>query len=141
MASEVSGSVLLFDGRCAVCSGAVRFILARDRSGTMRFAPLQGDTAREILARHPALNGVDALVLVEPGRGSTPERLWIKSDAVLQIAAYLGGPWRATGILALVPRPVRDGAYDLFAAWRHRLFARPITVPVPDPKTRERFLP
>lgn len=134
--------VLLFDGLCAVCNGAVRFILARDRAGTMRFAPLEGETARGIRARHPALEGVDALVLVEraPAAGA-PERMWIGSEAVLQIAEYLGGPWRAARVFRLVPRFVRQGAYARFAARRHRFASRLAAFPVPDPKTRERFLP
>ena len=134
--------MLLFDGLCAVCNGAVRFVLARDPEGAMRFAPLQGETARAIRARHPALVGVDALVLVERGKGSdVPDRIWVGSDAVLRIAEYLSGWWRAARVLRLVPHGVREGAYNLFAAWRHRLFGRQLQLPIPDARTRERFLP
>jgi len=134
--------VLLFDGLCAVCNGAVRFVLARDPEGTMRFAPLQGETARAIRARHPALVGVDALVLVEQGQGNgAPDRVWVGSEAVLRIGEYLGGPWRAARVLRLMPHGVREGAYQLFAAWRHRLVGRLLQLPIPDARTRERFLP
>lgn len=136
------GLVLLYDGLCAFCNGAVRFIVARDRAGTMRFAPLQGETARAILARHPSLVGTDSLVLVEKGQGSdASNQLWVRSEAVLRIAEYLGDPWRAARALRLMPRFLRDGLYDLLAAWRYRLFSRYATCPVPDPGVRERFLP
>ena len=135
--------VLLFDGMCAVCSRAVRFVLARDRAGTMRFAPLQGETARAIRAAHPDLTGVDALVLVELGQGSagTGGRLWIGSEAVLRVAEYLGGPWRVARVFRVVPPLLRQWAYAAFAARRHRLGQHLVQYPVPDPRTRERFLP
>ncbi len=134
--------VLLFDGLCAVCSRAVRFVLARDRVGTMRFAPLEGETARALRARHPELGGVDALVLVEEGQGSGVEgRVWIGSEAVLRIAEYLGGPWRAAALLRVVPRPLRRRAYALFAARRHRIGRRLEVPPLPDASSRKRFLP
>ncbi len=134
--------VLLFDGQCAVCSRAVRFVLARDRVGTMRFAPLEGETARALRARHPELAGVDALVLLEEGQGSgAAGRVWIGSEAVLRIAEYLGGPWRTAALLRVVPRPWRRRAYAAFARHRHRMGRRLEPPPLPDPQTRERFLP
>src|SRR6185436_14356621 len=60
-----NGPVLLYDGLCGFCNGTVQFVLARDRRGVMRFATLQGEFARGIVARHPELAGVDSLILVE----------------------------------------------------------------------------
>ena len=138
--------MLLYDGFCGFCNGTVRFILARDRAGTMRFAPLDGDFARAVLARHPALAGVDSLVLVEreergEGTGeSGAERVSVRSEAVLRIAEYLGGGWVIAAVLRVVPRPLRDWGYDLFARVRYRLFGRLPTCPVPPLAVRARFL-
>ena len=134
--------MLLFDGTCAVCSRAVRFVLARDRVGTMRFAPLQGETARTIRASHPELAGVDALVLVERGQGNAwAGRIWIGAEAVLRVAEYLGGPWRAARVFRLVPPFARRWGYGAFAAGRHRVGRHLEPPPIPDAHTRERFLP
>jgi len=137
--------VLLFDGMCAVCSRAVRFVLARDRVGTMTFAPLQGETARAIRASHPELAGVDALVLVERARGQGSAewtgRVWVGSEAVLRVAEYLGGPWGAARALRVVPGFLRRWAYAAFAARRHRVGRHLEPPPPPDARTRERFLP
>jgi predicted DCC family thiol-disulfide oxidoreductase YuxK len=46
---------------------------------------------------------------------------WLRSDAVLRIAAGLGSPWSAARVFLMVPRVVRDGAYKVVAAVRHRL--------------------
>ncbi len=114
-------------------------MLRRDRRGALRFASLQGETARAIVARHPALAQEDSLVLVE-GEGSE-DHVYVGPDAVLRVAAYLGGPWRAARALHLVPVPLRNAAYRLFARVRHRAFGRYATCPAPDPAVRERFLP
>ena len=131
--------MLLYDGLCGFCNGTVRFVLARARAGTMRFAPLQGTFAREALARHPALRGVDSLVLVERNVVGE-ERVSVRSEAALRIAAYLGGGWRLAAVLRVVPRAVRDWCYDRFAAVRYRLFGKLGACPIPGPDVRERFL-
>jgi predicted DCC family thiol-disulfide oxidoreductase YuxK len=132
--------VLLYDGVCGFCNGTVRFILARERGGAMRFAPLQGEFARDVLARHPELRGIDSLVLVEHLAG-VEERLMVRSEAVLRIAQYVGGAWRLALVLGVIPRALRDWGYDRFAALRYRLFGRLEACPAPRFDVRERFLP
>ena len=132
--------ILLYDGLCGFCNGTVQFILKRDRSGVMKFAPLQGPTARAVLERHPEVRGVDSLVLVErdlEGR----ELVAVRSEAVIRITRYLGGVWTIAAIGRVVPRPLRDWGYALFARWRYRLFGRYDACPVPLAGVRARFLP
>jgi len=134
-----AGPVLLYDGRCGFCDAAVRLVLRHDAQGLMRFAPLEGATAQAVLARHPALQDVDSLVLVE-GSGAD-EEVFIRSEAALRIGRYLGGVWALSSILRWVPRPLRDGAYAFFARHRHRMFRRYDACPAPPPEVRARFLP
>jgi predicted DCC family thiol-disulfide oxidoreductase YuxK len=132
--------VLFYDGVCGFCERTVQFILARDRRGTMRFAPLQGEFAAAFFARHPDARAIDSLILVElddQGR----ERVSVRSAAVLRIAQYVGGGWRLARVLGLVPRVVRDAVYDAFARSRYRLFGRYDACPLPAPDVRARFLP
>jgi predicted DCC family thiol-disulfide oxidoreductase YuxK len=68
------------------------------------------------------------------------ERVWVKSDAVLRIARYLGGVAWGVLLLAAAPRRVRDAMYDAFARRRYRLFGRAATCLVPPPGARARFL-
>lgn len=137
--SSLDGPVLLYDGVCGFCDRAVRLVLRLDRRGLVRFATLQGETAREIRARHPRLGGADSLVLVEPS-GSDGERVLTRSEAALGVARVLGWPWCALGALRVVPRSVRDAAYDLFARYRYRLFGHYEECRVPSPDIRSRFL-
>ena len=134
------GPVLLYDGLCGFCDGTVQFILKHDRRGTLRFATLQGDFARDVIARHPDLAGVDSLVLVEPDPASGKERVSVRSDGALRVARYLGGPWNLARATAIVPRFLRDLAYDGFARIRYRVFGRYDACPIPTPEQRARFI-
>lgn len=131
---------LLYDGHCRHCDGAVQFVLRHDRAGTMRFAPLDGPTARGVLNRLPALANVDSLILLE-ATDKHRTRVRVKSDAVLAMARYLGWPWRALGVFHAVPRPIRDGLYEAFARVRYRISPRREACRVPDDAQRSRFLP
>jgi len=129
--------LLLYDGVCALCNGTVRFVLRRDRAGLVRFAPLGGETATRFLAGHPELARVDSMIWIDArGRAHT------RSDAALAVARQLGGAWGVLAALArLVPRPLRDAAYDLVARVRYRVFGRYDVCPLPPAASRARFLP
>ena len=130
--------VLLYDGVCALCNGVVKVTLRYDRTGTIRFAPLDGDFARGVLDRHPQLRGIDSVVFVEQRDGV--ELVSARSDAVIALARHSAWPWRATRLLRLVPRPLRDAGYDLVARTRYRVFGRYDTCPLPPPAERHRFI-
>ncbi len=131
--------VLLYDGVCGFCNRSVQLIIGRDRKGSMRFAALQSDYGLSVVARHPELRGVDSVVFVEaaPGGG---ERVYVRSDAALKVASYLGGFWRLFLAAKVVPRRVRDYLYDLFARNRYRVFGKYDSCMLPPPEVRSRFL-
>jgi len=132
--------VLLYDGLCGFCDATVRFLLKHDRRGTLHFATLQGDFARALIARHPELKGVDSLVLVERDPATGAETVHVRSAGALRVARYLGGAWHLARALAIVPRVLRDWAYDAFARVRYRVFGRYDACPLPSPEQRARFI-
>lgn len=121
-----------------MCNGVVRFMLHHDRAGTMLFAPLDGEYARGVFARHPGARTIDSVVFVETV--GSEERLHLRSDAVIALAAYVGWPWRAARALRVVPRAVRDAGYDFIARIRHRVLRRTDACPLPPAPLRDRFL-
>ena len=68
--------------------------------------------------------------------------LLTRSTGALHVLGRLGGAWRAwAALFGIVPRPVRDAAYDLIARVRFRLFAKPAEAcPFVPPPLRARFL-
>ena len=113
--------ILFYDGHCGLCHRAVRFVLKHDRSGTaFRFAPLQGETFQAQVPVDRRASLPDSFV-VETHDGS----LLVRSDAVVHVLRRLPGGWSALGsLMAVVPRPLRDLAYDFVARIRYRLFGR-----------------
>ena len=131
--------VLLYDGVCGVCNGAVRAILRFDRRETLRFAALDSDFARDVMARHPQLREVDSVVYVR-NAGRTDEQVDIQSAALLQVANYLGGYWRLLSVTRVIPAVLRDWLYRRFASIRYRIGGQYETCPIPSPEVRSRFL-
>jgi predicted DCC family thiol-disulfide oxidoreductase YuxK len=126
--------IVFYDGQCGLCHRGVKFILKRDPPpGAFRFAPLQGETFRAMIA--PARLADSIIVRTADGA------LLDRSGAWIHILRRLGGGWKMlAAIIALVPRPLRDGVYALVARVRHRLFRRPSDLcPVVPPELRERF--
>ena len=70
-------------------------------------------------------------------------RLLLKSDAWLHILQRLGGMWKVVGaVMSIVPRALRDLAYDFVARIRFGIFGRREDVcPLVPPELRGRFLP
>jgi predicted DCC family thiol-disulfide oxidoreductase YuxK len=125
---------------CGFCNKSVQMILDHDRRGEMRFAALQSDYGAAVVGRHPELRGVDSVVYVETAPGAGVERVFTRSDAALKVAAYLGGFWKIFLAAGVVPRPLRDYFYDLFARNRYRFFGKYDTCLLPPPEVRSRFL-
>jgi predicted DCC family thiol-disulfide oxidoreductase YuxK len=132
--------VLLYDGVCGFCNKSVQLILDHDRRGTMRFAALQSDYGLAAIERHPELRSVDSVVFVETSPDVDEERVYVRSGAALKIAAYLGGFWKVFLAARVIPRPVRDYLYDLFARNRYRFFGKYDTCMLPPPEVRSRFI-
>jgi predicted DCC family thiol-disulfide oxidoreductase YuxK len=132
--------VLLYDGVCGFCSRVVQFVLRVERRNTLRFAALQGEYGQEIVAQHRVLQGVDSMAWVEPGTSASRAAVFVRSQAVLKLLAYLGMPWSLGRILGLLPLGMRDRAYDWVARRRLRLVRGAPACPLPSPSQHRRFL-
>lgn len=126
---------LVFDTDCVLCAGTVRFVLAHERDDRLHFMGAWSTEGLALAARHgftaEDLNGT--FLLVRDGQALT------RSDAALAVARHLRAPWRWFGLLAIVPRPLRDRLYGLVARYRYRLFGRREDCARVPPEQRHRF--
>src|SRR5688500_5144509 len=111
---NVPGPIVLYDGECGLCSRSVRFLLARD-GGQLWYAPLQGETAAALRAKHPEIpRTLESVVLVDG------DRVHLRSKAFLYGAKYLTRPWRWAHALRWLPAFLLDLGYRLVARVRYR---------------------
>lgn len=128
--------LFVYDGECIMCSGFVRWLMAQDRAGRIRVTPAQG----------PIGHGLYTHLGIAPDRFDT--HLLVtggvvigESDAAIALLRELGGGWVVlAGIGSLLPRALRDAAYDMLARNRYRVRGRRATCWRPDPALAARVL-
>jgi predicted DCC family thiol-disulfide oxidoreductase YuxK len=127
--------IVLFDGVCHLCDGAVRFILKRERAAELKFAPLQSDSGKYLLEKYGYPSAyLDGLILIENNRAHD------RSSACLRIAGKLNFPWRLLFLLLIIPKPLRDFIYGIIAAVRYRWFGKKESCSLPTGEDQARFL-
>ena len=132
--------LVLYDGVCGLCDHFVQFLLRIDRHDSLRFAALQGPIGARILREAGRTTTALSTVIVVTDFETDQKRLLDRSDAGLFALASAGGIYRAALVLRIVPRFIRDAVYDLIARFRYRIFGRFDACPIPDARTRAKFL-
>ena len=127
--------IILFDGFCNFCNRTVNIILKYDQDGHFQFAASQSNAGINLLDQFNLNQKASASVILIDN-----EKVYTKTDAVIQIAICLKGWPRLFMWLKLIPKPIRDFAYDLIAKNRYRLFGKRQTCSIPDESIRYRFL-
>jgi predicted DCC family thiol-disulfide oxidoreductase YuxK len=128
-------SIILFDGVCNLCNGAILFVIKRDKRNHFTFASLQSPAGQKILEEHhlpPANN--KSFVLVENGRAYTG------SVGALQVARKLDGLWPLLYIFIIVPKFIREKIYYWISKNRYKWFGKKDECMVPTPALKARFL-
>ncbi|UTW64703.1 thiol-disulfide oxidoreductase DCC family protein [bacterium SCSIO 12741] len=127
--------MILFDGLCHLCSGAVQFVLERDKHNRFHFAPLQGEIGQRILTEQGKnTTDFDSFVLVQNGR------FYERSTAALKVAQAMPGLWPMLGVFLMVPRVIRDAVYNTVARNRYRWFGKKESCWIPRPEWTAKFL-
>ena len=137
-ATASSSALLFYDGTCPLCHGAVLWLLHHDRHHRLRFAPLQGETARALrlrLGQNKLPDNLQAVAAYVDGQ------IWLGAPAIFAVLAELPQPWRWGAQLRHLPAPLSAGVYRLVAALRFRVFGRYPSCRLPQANERERLLP
>jgi predicted DCC family thiol-disulfide oxidoreductase YuxK len=127
-------AIILYDGLCNLCNASVRFVLAHDRHDLFRFVSLQSEAGKNLAAKYNLTTDLSTFFLVESGK------TYEKSDAWLETMRLISWPWSALHYFRIVPRSVRDWAYDVVGRNRYHWFGRQDSCPAPKPESRWKFL-
>tara|TARA_B110000003_G_C16582002_1_gene508436 strand:- start:746 stop:1153 length:408 start_codon:yes stop_codon:yes gene_type:complete len=135
MNKQSTHSIILFDGVCNLCNGAVNFVIKRDPGNVFKFAPLQEKQGALLLKTHAIdIQKLESIVLIEN------EKVYIKSSAALRITKKLSGLWPLFFVLLIIPSFIRDGIYDIIAKNRYKWFGKKEQCMIPTPGLIEKFL-
>ena len=122
-------TVIFFDGVCNLCDSFVNFVYQRDSQRRFFYAPLQGQTARELLAAEDRTD-LKYIVLFCAGQ------VFRGSSAIQEVFCrlYPRGGWFFKRI------PGRF-LYGIIAKRRYKLFGKKEGLYEPSPEQKEFFLP
>ena len=127
--------VILFDGVCNFCNRTVNIILEHDKAANFQFAASQSIGGIGVLQKFNLnQNSAASVILIDN------DKVYIKTDAVIQIATHMNGWPRLFIGLKFIPKFIRDFGYDLVAKNRYALFGKRETCRIPDESIRHRFL-
>ena len=133
---EEGKKIILFDGVCNLCNGAIQFVIKRDKKDVFRYAPLQSEIGQQLISeRGIDTSKTDSIILVEPGVA-----YYTKSEAALEIASEFGGLWPLFQIFKWMPASLRDIVYDFVARNRYTWFGKKDQCMIPTPDLQAKFL-
>jgi predicted DCC family thiol-disulfide oxidoreductase YuxK len=133
--TKTPDNLILFDGVCNLCSALVQFVIHHDPAAKFRFAAIQSEIGREIFQSH-GLDPADLHTFVLIAK----ERMFLRSDAAIEVVSRFGGAWTICKIFRFVPRALRNAIYSFIARNRYRWFGRKEVCMIPTPEMKERFL-
>lgn len=110
--------VLLFDSGCKLCNSSIKFVTKGDQQQKIKQIALQSPLGQEILAVHPYLQDVNSIILI------INDKVFIESDAILQIAQHLSFPYKLLAAGIIVPKKWRDAIYRWIAKNRYKWFGK-----------------
>ncbi|WP_114521407.1 DCC1-like thiol-disulfide oxidoreductase family protein [Altererythrobacter sp. ZODW24] len=127
---------LHYDGGCALCHGTVRFLLAEDREGALRFAALQSGKLDKAIGSDEVVKLGDTLVL-QTGDGT----ILTEARGVGYLLRHLGGFWKLPGfLLGALPDRLASWLYHFIGDRRYQLFGRKADMcPILPPALLDRF--
>ncbi|MBD1382583.1 thiol-disulfide oxidoreductase DCC family protein [Metabacillus arenae] len=133
--ADTEKPIVLFDGVCQFCNGAVQFLINHDPKGNIRFAALQSNAGQDLLKKfNLPTNDLQTFILV------SNKTYYTRSTAALKTLKYLDGFYKHLVFFLLIPKPLRDMIYKIIAKNRYKWFGMKDECMIPTPDIRKRFL-
>ena len=109
--------------------------MATRDNGYFKFGASQTPEGQALLQRFGVGGEAEgSMILIED------DRVFLRSEAVLKIAARMRAPWKFARVFLAVPGPLRDAIYRFVAANRHRMAGRSNACEIPPPEIRSRLI-
>lgn len=109
--------ILFFDGVCAMCNNLVVFALKYNWKKNIKFAPLQGINAKNILPNN-YINNINTVVFKKNNT------IYTESDAIIYLIGNVNNYFKIIYILILIPKFIRNIVYRFIAKNRYQWFGK-----------------
>lgn len=127
--------IILFDGVCNLCNGAVTYIIERDKKNVFKFAALQSEIGQQLISKFNIdTSKVDSIILIDG------EKHYTKSSAALHISKQLSGAYPLLFGFMVVPKFIRNSVYDYIAKNRYKWFGKKESCMIPTAELKSKFL-
>ena len=121
--SHLSG-ILLFDGYCKFCSMGMRTLQKLDKHKKFDSIPVNDlDVDEGYLEMNDVPNDLTSMVLIYLGKDGEPLFLR-KSSAIIHTCVLLGFPYSLAASLYIIPKFLRDKAYNFMAVNRYKIMGK-----------------
>ena len=132
---KVNNKIIFYDGFCVMCSRFIRFIVLLDKRKKFKFSPISSDFASRVLPKKLDKKQVGKFIVY-----LSNNKIYKKSDAVVQIMVDIGGLFNIFKLLKIIPSQIRDIFYDIFANNRYKWFGKSDVCHVAPKEIRDQFI-
>jgi predicted DCC family thiol-disulfide oxidoreductase YuxK len=125
---------VVFDGVCHFCSRSMRIVFEHEKQ-PIHFVPTQSELGRTLL-NHYGLNADDpaSFIFIDQGKAR------FSSSGVFALSGELKGWPALMQIFWIMPRPITDWFYGVFARNRYNWFGKSEVCMVPSPDMKNRLI-
>ena len=128
-------SIILFDGLCNLCDGAVKFVIKHDIKKSFLFTSLQSDIGQKLLKQYSLpLENFNSFTLIQDNK------VYTRSTAALKVAKQLNGGIKFLYVFIIIPPFIRNAIYNWIAKNRYKWFGKKEVCLIPTPELKARFL-
>lgn len=127
--------IVFYDGFCVVCSRFINLLIKADKRKKNKFTSVTSKFAKKYLDKRLDPDEVGKFIIY-----ISNDKIYSKSDAVIQVFTELGGFYKLFGILKIFPSSLRNIFYDFFAGNRYKWFGKLDQCHLPPKEIADRFI-
>ncbi len=131
----IENPIMLFDGECNLCVGAVQFFIKENDKKNILYASLQGNYGQTFLQKNKLDNQhFQTFIFFEN------QNIYTKSTAALKALLHLKWHWKIFYILIIIPPFIRDYVYNFVSKNRYKWFGKKKSCWIPNESLNKLFL-
>ncbi len=132
---KINNKIIFYDGFCVVCSRFINLIIKSDKKKQTKFTSISSKYSIKTLEERLGSEKIGKFIVY-----LSNNKIYTKSDAVIQVFIELGGFYNLFSIFKIFPKSFRNKFYDFFATNRYKWFGKLDQCHVPPKEIADRFI-